>query len=194
MKQKIKLTEQDLHNIIMESVNRVVRKRRINEIGDTKRGKYMLGRLAARNQKTDPFFRKRRELDNEIDKRIKPYYGDDEVNRDFYNGIASYGSISRSENEDEYYARRNEDFEILYKQFLWYVFRHDEAKRIVKEFTTDYLKYEDDYITYIDLRPIYKLIDKFESDYDLSLTEDQEKYIVHHLEADIDDDNCEWSL
>ena len=44
MKQMIRLTEGQLHRIIDESVRKV-----INEIGDTKRGSYMLGRLANKN-------------------------------------------------------------------------------------------------------------------------------------------------
>lgn len=39
-KKLIRLTEGDLHRIVKESVNRL-----LNEIGDTKRGQYMLGRL-----------------------------------------------------------------------------------------------------------------------------------------------------
>ena len=42
-KKLIRLTEQDLHRIVKESVNKV-----LNEIGDTNRGQYMLGRLAGR--------------------------------------------------------------------------------------------------------------------------------------------------
>jgi len=40
----IRLTEQDLHKIVKESVNRV-----LNEIGDTPKGQYMLGRLYQRS-------------------------------------------------------------------------------------------------------------------------------------------------
>ena len=43
MKRVIRLKESDLHRIITESV-----KRTLNEIGDTKRGQYMLGRLRNR--------------------------------------------------------------------------------------------------------------------------------------------------
>jgi hypothetical protein len=42
-KKLIRLTEQDLHRIVKESVDRI-----LNEVGDTKRGQYMLGRLAKR--------------------------------------------------------------------------------------------------------------------------------------------------
>ena len=43
MKRTIRLTESDLHRIVMESV-----KQAINEIGDTDEGQYDLGRAAAR--------------------------------------------------------------------------------------------------------------------------------------------------
>ena len=42
-KKLIRLTEQDLHRIVKESVDRI-----LNEVGDTKRGQYMLGRLKNR--------------------------------------------------------------------------------------------------------------------------------------------------
>ena len=42
-KKLIRLTESDLRRIVKESVNRV-----LNEIGDTPKGQYMLGRLQAR--------------------------------------------------------------------------------------------------------------------------------------------------
>ena len=43
MKQIIKLTESQLHDMIIESV-----KECLNEIGDTRRGQYMMGRLHRR--------------------------------------------------------------------------------------------------------------------------------------------------
>ena len=43
MKKVIKLTESDLHRIVENSVNRI-----LNEIGDTQKGQYMLGRLQRR--------------------------------------------------------------------------------------------------------------------------------------------------
>ena len=43
MKQIIRLTESDLHDIVMETVNKM-----LNEIGDTDKGQRLLGRLAAR--------------------------------------------------------------------------------------------------------------------------------------------------
>lgn len=50
MKRRIRLTEGDLKRIISESV-----KRALNEIGDTTKGQYMLGRLAARKRKNGDF-------------------------------------------------------------------------------------------------------------------------------------------
>ena len=43
----MRLTEADMHRLISESV----RKALINEVGDTARGQYMLGRLAKRQEK-----------------------------------------------------------------------------------------------------------------------------------------------
>lgn len=42
-KKLIRLTESDLHRIVRESVNNILK-----EIGDTPKGQYMLGRLAGR--------------------------------------------------------------------------------------------------------------------------------------------------
>ena len=42
-KKLIRLTETDLHRIVKESVNKI-----LNEIGDTAKGQYMLGRLQGR--------------------------------------------------------------------------------------------------------------------------------------------------
>lgn len=43
MRRRVRLTESDLHRIVKESVRRI-----INEIGDTTKGQYMLGRLSQR--------------------------------------------------------------------------------------------------------------------------------------------------
>ena len=48
MKKVIRLTEEDLHNIIKESV-----KKALNEIGDTPDGQYALGKLAQRQLHRD---------------------------------------------------------------------------------------------------------------------------------------------
>ena len=49
-KKLIRLTESDLHRIVKESVKKI-----INEIGDTNRGQYMLGRLAAKKNAANYF-------------------------------------------------------------------------------------------------------------------------------------------
>lgn len=46
MKKLIRLTEGDLHRIIENAI-----KRTLNEIGDTEKGQYALGRLTSRNRK-----------------------------------------------------------------------------------------------------------------------------------------------
>ena len=50
MKKIIRLTESDLHRIVKNTVNRVLRESRaINEVGDTPKGQYMLGKLSGRH-------------------------------------------------------------------------------------------------------------------------------------------------
>ena len=46
---RIRLSESQLHNIIRESVKQVIRKTRLNEIGDTDDGAKALGALSLRN-------------------------------------------------------------------------------------------------------------------------------------------------
>lgn len=48
-KNRIRLTESDLHNIVKESVNKI-----INEIGNTPKGQFALGRLAYRKGEEKP--------------------------------------------------------------------------------------------------------------------------------------------
>lgn len=46
---RIRLNEAQLHNIIRESVKQVIGKARLNEIGDTPKGRKALGALWQRN-------------------------------------------------------------------------------------------------------------------------------------------------
>jgi hypothetical protein len=78
MKQKIRLTEHDLHNIVSESV-----KRALSEIGDTHRGQYTLGRVMARDRK-DPY-EKSRYNDMVLDRVKSSDLSDDDS--DFGNGF-----------------------------------------------------------------------------------------------------------
>ena len=56
---KVKLTESDLRNIISESVNTI-----LNEIGDTRRGQYLLGKLyQQKNDKAYDDFKQSGDLD-----------------------------------------------------------------------------------------------------------------------------------
>ena len=48
-KNRIRLSEAQLHNIIRESVKQVIRKTRLNEIGNTDDGAKALGALSQRN-------------------------------------------------------------------------------------------------------------------------------------------------
>ena len=61
-KNRIRLTEQQLHRVIKESVNKI-----LNEIGDTNRGQYMLGRVASRASNRGDYYT----MHDAIDKRTK---------------------------------------------------------------------------------------------------------------------------
>lgn len=79
----IKLNESDLHNLIKESVQRI-----LNEIGDTYQGQYMLGRLAGKksNAQRDYF------PDTEVQKYAEQgSNGDDNYANDAFNdGFKNY--------------------------------------------------------------------------------------------------------
>ena len=97
MKQMIRLTEGQLHRIINESVRKV-----INEIGDTKRGSYMMGRAAGRNADIiDDFFT----LDAKSNRASYPgefrkgYY-DQEQYDNMARGMKAYYDIDRMNDMD----------------------------------------------------------------------------------------------
>lgn len=80
MKRTIRLSENKLHNIIKESVKRILRENtmKLNEYGDTPKGQYMLGRLQARkgSETWAPSWEASEERDNaaiEAEKQGKSY-------------------------------------------------------------------------------------------------------------------------
>lgn len=84
-KKLIRLTEQDLHRIVKESVNRI-----LNEIGETPQGKYMLGRLQKRAiQRGD------RDLDNRIADRYEQTYSGVKDGYAFNKGYDDQGVADR---------------------------------------------------------------------------------------------------
>jgi len=66
--EKLILTESDLHTLVMESVKRI-----INEIGDTPKGQYMLGRLDGR------YIKRMHDAEDE-DKSIKMWQKANDIN------------------------------------------------------------------------------------------------------------------
>lgn len=80
MKRKIRLTESELRNIVAESIKNV-----LNEIGDTHRGQYMLGRVAGRtpNSVNNDAFNRRKQPWSEMD--------------DFADGYADQRNIDNSD-------------------------------------------------------------------------------------------------
>jgi len=79
MRRIIKLTENDLHRIVIESV-----KQAINEIGDTDEGQYDLGRAAARRYW-------RSITANNMDDSVR--------NSDYSDVIASHGALNAPDEE-----------------------------------------------------------------------------------------------
>ena len=77
-KKLIRLTEGDLHRIVKESVNRV-----LNEIGDTPRGQYMLGRLQGRQLKNGEDLSYSNLLGFEDEKNGEPYENSKFINQDY---------------------------------------------------------------------------------------------------------------
>ena len=103
MKQRIKLTEGDLHRIVKESVKRV-----LNEIGDTTKGQYMLGRLSAKKQRGGDFWGKTNVGGYAHDKRMEVNGSDPEegtfgpfnpMQREYLDGIRDYNYNVNPNNE-----------------------------------------------------------------------------------------------
>lgn len=129
MKKTIRLTESDLHRVIKESVNRV-----LNEIGDTRRGQYMLGRLRNRQSNNGgKFFRGINYNDagdyaykangNSYSKDYQEGFHDEEKNgrnADSTWDRGKYGKIKFN-----YDAKRMADMDDLGKEFIDFIEKHD---------------------------------------------------------------------
>ena len=86
MKRTIKLRESELRNLIAESVKGV-----LNEVGDSNRGQYMLGRLAAKKNQTN-YNSYAPEIQREREKMRIGKYADKQANGDFNkNSAFSHG-------------------------------------------------------------------------------------------------------
>ena len=120
MKNTIRLTEGDLHRIIKESVNRV-----LNEIGDTKRGQYMLGRTLKRASDRDDFLTKRDVWDRQSDTGGTAFqygYNDqEEYGKDLENGDIGV----RVDMNHKYDSFRTSDMDNLGRKFINFIEKHD---------------------------------------------------------------------
>ena len=113
MKHRVRLTESDLHSIVKESVKKV-----LNEVGNTTKGQYMLGRLAARKKNlTD-----RQKIGDYAHQKRMEIHGDDEpqskflgpvenpMQSDYLQGMRDYDYAVNPNNEwDEGYWDDEED-------------------------------------------------------------------------------------
>ena len=94
MKRIVRLTESDLHRLVETSV-----KRALNEIGDTQRGQYMLGRVAGRalaNHDSKTYFAAKKYCQNPT----SLYYKDDEVFDQGYTDQFNHDIVNQ--NSDDY--------------------------------------------------------------------------------------------
>ena len=113
MKRTIRLTESELRGMINEAV-----KGALNEIGDTKRGQFMLGRAAARKYPKDSNV-----TDDALKRRQKPWSVDDkfgkgwERQRDIMNGLN--GATSKM--KFDYEVAENEDMDALGRKFIDFI-------------------------------------------------------------------------
>lgn len=135
MKKLIRLTEGDLHRIIEGAV-----KRTLNEIGDTPRGQYMLGRLAARQHE-----------DGNYDKYNNTYY--------YAVKQMDYHNLSRYPYFDGYYGHDLgfHDFEDTYVKVWKKAFNYLNTPSIKKKFLNDNIDLYHD----IDEDVLYSAADKY---------------------------------
>ena len=125
-KQVIRLTEEDLHNIVKESVKRV-----INEVGDTKRGQFMLGRLSNKKNKGDEFDRR---ISHNVYKTATPNGGI--PSDEFQRGEAYQDTIDNASNlfnqskarrqmQFQYDSYKMDDMDNLGSKFINFIEKYD---------------------------------------------------------------------
>lgn len=117
MKQTIKLTESQLHDIIIESV-----KECLNEIGDTRRGQYMLGRLHRRT--LDRTNQRNREEMKDKAKDIESHRTDRFIKK--VKGNKNYiGPFDVGDNDQVY----SDDYKTFDKRYNMYKKRDERSKK-----------------------------------------------------------------
>lgn len=113
----VRLTESKLKQIVAESVRKV-----LNEIGDTKRGQFMLGRAAARE-----YPKNSNVTDDALTRRPKPWSVDDEFakgferQRDIMNGSDGASHKMRF----DYKVAEMEDMDALGRKVIDFIEKHD---------------------------------------------------------------------
>lgn len=103
MKKIVRLTESDLHRLVERSVRRA-----LNEIGDTKSGQYMLGRVAGRAKDRG---------DKELYRRAKSYRTEspDYDDKDMTDKLFKHHAFNQGkEDQEDYQYYRNKDKEDKY--------------------------------------------------------------------------------
>lgn len=160
---RIRLTESDLHRMIKESVKSV-----INEIGDTRRGQWMLGRLAARN---NDYKIKNGDNGNHFsDDYISNYAktaNDGYFSDDFYEGGDDFNNIGQNyqnnefnynnykQNKFKYDVKQMQDDDDMSKVFINFIENNDQLLQMIVD-------YESGNQTGTPESPIDEIIDIFE--------------------------------
>jgi hypothetical protein len=151
---RIRLTESQLHNIIKKS---------INEIGDTSRGQYMLGRTAGRQSATGNRY------PQEADPSDVAYQANGKKRSSAYGeGFNDESNnISRSRKDFNYSAYKMSDMDNLGKKFINFIEQHDGGVLMQKV-----VDYESGNQTGEKESPVPYLIDEFEDEYGIECTKE----------------------
>jgi hypothetical protein len=122
----IKINEEELKHLVKKSITEI-----LNEIGDTHRGQYMLGRVNNRFRRNDAENKKYQDMTAE---RMKPEYLDD-----FYNGRDDErsGNINNIKYHYEL-ARKEDDLNLSGKFFDWFQDNEDIYQELLNSKSNDF--------------------------------------------------------
>ena len=110
MKQRIRLTESQLNRVIKESVRSI-----LNEIGDTPRGQYFLGRLSSRNNEHDEYEYYYDDNGNEIPAPVRDYAINARYESNFKKPMLSSEDVPFSIGRNDELGRRYANPELMRK-------------------------------------------------------------------------------
>ena len=150
MKKVIRLTESDIHQMVRNSVKRI-----INEIGDTKRGQWMLGRVSNRQSFGGGKFKhdKSKNIDageiarwrNRDEKGSNSYDYLEGMMDEFRYGVKSYSPWNDEKGKQmqfNYDIRKMLDMDVLGQDFVDFLENYDDNGELRKIMTSNEIKKE----------------------------------------------------